>query len=110
MNIKRLLILLAILVVICIGAIIAFYPNWLWFNNMAFASVFWAMIVGKFGLAASVWFVMIVLLAVNLYIAQRLNPPGARRPTAEIGGFPISGNMLDNLILGASLVVSFFIA
>ena len=110
MNIKRLLILLAILVVICIGAIIAFYPNWLWFNNMAFASVFWTMIVGKFGLAASVWFVMIVLLAVNLYIAQRLTPAGGQRPTAEIGGFPISGNMLDNLILAAILAVSFFIA
>ena len=110
MNVKRLLILLAILVVICIAAIIAFYPNWLWFNNMAFASVFWTMIVGKFGLAASVWFCLIVVLAVNLYIAQRLSPPGAQRPTAEIGGFPISGNMLDNLILAAILVVSFFIA
>jgi uncharacterized membrane protein (UPF0182 family) len=77
---------------------------------MAFASVFWTMIVGQFGLAASVWLGLIVLLAVNLYIAQRLNPPGAKRPTAEIGGFPISGNMLDNLILAAILVVSFFIA
>ena len=110
MNMKRLLILLAILVVICVGAIIAFYPNWLWFNNMAFASVFWAMIVGKFGLASSVWFCLIVLLAANLHIAQRLNPPGAKRPTAEIGGFPLSANMLDNLILAAILVVSFFIA
>ena len=110
MNMKRLLILLAVLVAISVWAIIAFYPNWLWFENLAFASVFWTMIVGKFGLAASVWFVMIVLLAVNLYIAQRLNPPGARRPTAEIGGFPISGKMLDNLILAAILVVSFFIA
>jgi len=110
MNVKRLLILLVILVVIFVGTVIAFYPNWLWFNNMAFASVFWTMIVGKFGLAASVWFCIIVLLAVNLYIAQRLNPPGAKRPTAEIGGFPISPNMLDNLILAAILVVSFFIA
>ncbi len=110
MNVKRLLILLVILVVIFVGTVIAFYPNWLWFNNMAFASVFWTMIVGKFGLAASVWFCLIVLLAVNLYIAQRLNPPGAKRPTAEIGGFPISSNMLDNLILAAILVVSFFIA
>jgi len=110
MNVKRLLILLVILVVIFVGTVIAFYPNWLWFNNMAFASVFWTMIVGKFALAASVWFCLIVLLAVNLYIAQRLNPPGAKRPTAEIGGFPISPNMLDNLILAAILVVSFFIA
>jgi len=110
MNIKRSLILLAILVVIFVGAVIAVYPNWLWFKNLDFASVFWTMVVGKFGLVATVWFFMIVMLAVNLYIAQRLNPAGGQRPTAEIGGFPISGATLDNLILAAILIVSFFIA
>jgi uncharacterized membrane protein (UPF0182 family) len=110
MNLKRTIILLAILVVIFIGAVIAFYPNWMWFKNLDFASVFWTMIVAKFGLAAVIWFFLIVLLAVNLFIAQRLTPAGGQRPTAEIGGFPISGNMLDNLILAAILVVSFFIA
>jgi uncharacterized membrane protein (UPF0182 family) len=110
MNIKRSLILLAILVVIFVGAVIAVYPNWLWFQNLGFASVFWTMIVGKFGLVSAVWFFMIVIVAVNLYIAQRLNPAGGQRPTAEIGGFPISGTTLDNLILAAILIVSFFIA
>ena len=109
MNIKRSLILLAILVVIFVGAVIAFYPNWLWFKNLDFSSVFWTMIVGRFGLVAAVWFFIIVILAVNLYIAQRLNPAGRQRPTAEIGGFPISGATLDNLILAAILIVSFFI-
>ena len=110
MNMKRLIILLAVLVVILVGAVIAVYPNWLWFKNLEFASVFLTMIVGKFGLAATIWFLLIVLLAVNLIIAQRLNPPGAKRPTAEIGGVPISGNTLDNIILAAILLVSFFIA
>ena len=110
MNLKRSLILLAILVVIIVGVIIAVYPNWLWFKNLDFASVFWTMIVARFSLAAVIWFFMIVLLAVNLYIAQRLTPAGGQRPTAEIGGLPISGNTLDNLILAAILVVSFFIA
>jgi uncharacterized membrane protein (UPF0182 family) len=110
MNIKRVLILLATLVVIFIGVIIAFFPNWMWFKNLDYASVFWAMIIAKFGLAAVIWFLMIVLLAVNLYIAQRLTPAGAQRPTAEIGGFQLSGSTLDNLILAAILVVSFFIA
>jgi len=110
MNLKRALILLAILVLIFIGAVIAVYPNWLWFKNLGFASVFWTMIVGKFGLVATVWFFMIVILVANLVIAQRLNPPGGQRATAEIGGFPISGVTLDNLILAAILVVSFFIA
>ena len=91
MNIKRSLILLAILVVIFVGAVIAVYPNWLWFKNLDFAPVFWAMIVARFGLAAVIWFFMIVILTVNLYIAQRLTPAGGQRPSAEIGGFPISG-------------------
>ena len=82
MNMKRSLILLAILVVIFVGAVIAFYTNWLWFKNLGFASVFWTMIVGKFGLVAAVWFFMTIILAVNLYIAQRLNPAGGPRPKA----------------------------
>ena len=110
MNIKRLLIFLAILVVIFLGVVIAVYPNWLWFKNLDFASVFWTMIAGKFGLAAAVWFFMIVFLAVNLYIAQRLTPAGGQRAAAEIGGLPISGATLDNIILAAILMVSFFIA
>ena len=110
MTMKRIIVLLAILVAIFIGVVIAFYPNWMWFKNLDFASVFWTMIVAKFGLAAVIWLLMIVLLAVNLYIAQRLTPIGVQRPTAEIGGFQLSGNTLDNLILAAILVVSFFIA
>ena len=110
MNIKRLIILFAVLVVIFIGAVITVYPNWLWFKNLAFASVFWTMIVGKFGLVATIWLLLIILLALNLIIAQRLNPAGAKRPTAEIGSIPISGNTLDNIILAAILIVSFFIA
>ncbi len=110
MNLKRSLILLAILVIIFLGAVIAVYPNWLWFKNLDFAPVFWTMIVARFGLVAVIWFVMIVLLAVNLFIAQRLNPAGGQRSAAEFGGIPISGNTLDNLILAAILIVSFFIA
>ena len=110
MNIKRSLILLAILVIIFIGAVIAVYPNWLWFKNLDFAPVFWTMIVARFGLVAIIWFVMIVLLAANLFISQRLSPTGGQRSTAEFGGIPISGNTLDNLILAAILVVSLFIA
>ena len=110
MYLKRSLILLAILVIIFIGAVVAVYPNWLWFQNLGFDPVFWTMIVARFGLATVIWLVMIVLLAVNLYIAQRLTPAGGQRSTADIGGFPISSNTLDNLILAAILVVSFFIA
>ena len=59
MHIKRALILLATLVVILIGVVIAFYPNWMWFKNLDFGSVFWTLIIAKFSLAAVIWFLMI---------------------------------------------------
>ena len=109
MMMKRLLVMVGVLLFILLWAVIAVYPNWLWFQNLNFASVFWTMILGKFGLAAGIWLALIIILAVNLYAAQRLHPVNAQRP-AEISGLPVSGKTLNNLILGAILVVSFFIA
>jgi len=73
MQIKRstiLLGILAILVIILLGIIISIYPNWLWFGNLNFAPVFWTMALGKYGVAAVIWFLMIVTLSVNLYAAK----------------------------------------
>lgn len=110
MNIKRSLVLSIILLAILVWAVIAVYPNWLWFKNLDFSSVFWTMIIARFGLVATIWLSMIVILTVNLYIAQRLNPADGQRPTTEIGGYPVSGHTVDNLILAAVLIVSFIIA
>ena len=112
MNIKRstiLLGILAILVITLVGIIISVYPNWLWFGNLKLAPVFWTMALGKYGVAAVIWFLIIVTLAVNLYAAQRLHKPGEHKIT-EIAGMPVSGKSLNTLILAAILVVSFVIA
>lgn len=109
MMMKRLLVLVAVLLFILLWAVIAFYPNWLWFQNLNFASVFWTMILGKFALASGIWLVLIIILSVNLYAAQRLHPVSAQK-SVEISGLPVSGKTLNNLILAAILIVSFVIA
>ena len=112
MNMKKstiLLGILGILLIILVGAIISIYPNWLWFRNLNFAPVFWTMIVGKFGLATVIWLVMIIILSINLYIAQRFHPVREQK-TAFISGMPVSGKTLNILILAAILIVSFVIA
>jgi uncharacterized membrane protein (UPF0182 family) len=112
MNIKRstiLLGILAILVITLVGIIISIYPNWLWFGNLQLAPVFWTMALGKYGVAAVIWSLIIVTLTVNLYAAQRLYKPGEQKIT-EIAGMPVSGKSLNTLILAAILIVSFVIA
>jgi len=106
---KKLLIVLGILVVILLWAVISVYPNWLWFRNLDFAPVFWTMILGKFGLATVIWFLLFAILAVNLYAAQRLYIGGEQK-TLAFGNAAISGRYLTNLILICILVVSFVIA
>ena len=112
MKIKRstiLLGILAILVLILVGIIISIYPNWLWFGNLNFAPVFWTMALGKYGVAAVIWFLMIVTLSVNLYMAQRFQSESEQKIT-EIAGMPVSGKTLNIIILAAIMIVSFVIA
>jgi uncharacterized membrane protein (UPF0182 family) len=67
------------------------------------------MLLGRFGLAGVIWFLMIIILSVNLYAAQRFNPVSQQK-TAHIGEMPISGKSLNILILASILIVSFVIA
>jgi uncharacterized membrane protein (UPF0182 family) len=67
------------------------------------------MVLGKFGLAGVIWLAMIVILAANLYAAQRLSPADPQR-TTDIGGMPVSSGTLNIFILAGILIVSLVIA
>ena len=108
-NSTILLGILAILVFILVGIIVSIYPDWLWFGNLNFAPVFWTMALGKYGVAAVIWFLIITTLSVNLYAAQRFHSESEQKIT-EIAGMPVSGRTLNTLILAAILIVSFVIA
>jgi len=100
---------LAILLFILVGIVISIYPDWLWFGNLNFAPVFWTMALGKYGVAAAIWLLMLISLSLNLYAAQRIHSTSEPRIT-EIAGMPVSGRTLTTLILAAILIVSFIIA
>ena len=53
MKMKHVTILLGLLPLVLLWAAISIYPNWLWFQNLNFAPVFWTMVLGKFGLATN---------------------------------------------------------
>ena len=106
---KRIWIGIGILIFLAIWAVISMYPNWLWFLNLNFSPVFWTMVWGKFGLAAIIWIILMIVLLVNIYIARRYSPPN--EPTTTLSeGTPLSNKTLNTLFLALILIASLVIA
>ena len=109
MNSKRVMIVIGILVLILLWVVISLYPDWLWFRNLSFAPVFWTMIMGRFGLATAIWLAMMIILLVNLYVAQRFDPVTELK-TASGDVTPVSDRTTNAFILVAVLIVSLVVA
>ncbi len=112
---KKILIGFGICVLILLWLVISIYPDWLWFGNLTFSSVFWTMLLSRYGFGLIVWLVFILILSLNLYAAQRLNPENATemRFKAEGGYFSqlgLSGKSLHSLLIAFILLISLFIA
>jgi len=114
---KRIIIGLALIVFLLLllwtGA--AFYPDWLWFINLGYSPVFWKMVLSKFGLGSVVWLVFILIMTLNLFIANRLKPLNTQETSlkSDIGApfqLSLSGKAINNLIVLFFLVASFLIA
>ena len=103
------------LVVLLVWAGVSIYPDWLWFLNLDFSSVFWTILLTKFGIGLVVWVLLILIISLNLYVAKRLAPgkgPGVGS-NDEAGYFSqvgLSGNALNLLLIAFILIGSFFIA
>jgi len=109
MTIKRLIILLGIILLLMVGLVVSVYPNWLWFRNLNFSSVFWTMLIGRFGLAAVIWLLVIIITSINLYAAQQFHSFSGHRNDST-GETPIFGINANDLLLAGILIVSFVIA
>ena len=95
--------------------VISLYPDWLWFDNLGFAPVFWTMLLSKFGFGFSIWLFLIIIIAVSLYVARRLNPHHGSGPTLRVAdGYAaqlgLSDKTLNNILIIAILVPSFLVA
>jgi hypothetical protein len=96
-----------------IGASI--YPNWLWFENLGFSPVFWTMLMGKFGFGLMLWLLLTLIIGVNIYAANRLNPrvgTGGNFKIADdyVSQFGLSPAMLKTLVTAFILFLPIYIA
>ncbi len=91
------------------------YPDWLWFGKLNYSSVFWTVLVSKFGFGLANWLLFILILAVNLYVASRFKPrfpvkSALGREADSYGPLGISaksgGFLLGAIVLVISLVLA----
>jgi len=112
---KKLIIGLGLIALLFVWSVISIYPDWLWFENLGFSSVFWTMLLTKFGLGLVVWIVLIVIISVCLYVAKRLSPAGGEGMTLGDGTglfsqTGLSGKTITYFIFALILLGSFVIA
>ena len=91
------------------------YPEWLWFENLGFSPVFWTMLMGKFGFGLMVWLLLTLIIGVNIYAANRLNPRvgtggGFKIADDYVSQFGLSPAMLKTLVTAFLLFLSIYIA
>ncbi|NIS59831.1 MAG: hypothetical protein GTO13_03725 [Proteobacteria bacterium] len=62
---------------------VSIYPDWLWFENLGFFTVFWTTLLSKFGVGLAAWLVFILIVFLNLFSAKlstkRVDPKNCPR-------------------------------
>lgn len=106
-------ILLVALIVLWWG--LSIYPDWLWFGKLHYSSVFWKMLMSKFGIGVVIWLLLMLLVAVNLWFAARSKALARPRPTQTAEGdilsqFGLSGKSAGMLVWALVVIISFVIA
>jgi uncharacterized membrane protein (UPF0182 family) len=112
---KKLIIGFGIFIVFLLWLIVSIFPDWLWFENLRYSSVFWTMLLSKFGFGAAVWLVFVLILFFNLYVANRLSQgSGPGMAFKADGGYlaklGLSGKSTSLLFIAVVLLISFVIA
>ena len=112
---KKLIIGFGIFIIILLWLIVSIFPDWLWFENLRYSSVFWTMLLSKFGFGAAVWFVFVLILFFNIYAANRLSQgSGPRMAFKADGGYfaklGLSGKGTSLLFIAVILLISLVIA
>jgi uncharacterized membrane protein (UPF0182 family) len=106
---------LVIVAIILIWWVLSIYPDWLWFGKLNYSSVFWTMLLSKFGFGLANWLLFALIAAVNLYVASRFKsrfpvkaaPAAERDYQAPLGLSAKSGVLLIGaIVLVISLVVA----
>ncbi|MDP2644471.1 MAG: UPF0182 family protein [Desulfobacterales bacterium] len=110
---KVLLIAAGLVVTLLLWAWISYYPNWLWFEALRYSSVFWTLLLSKFGLGILIWLIVMVLIVLNIYVAIRLTSKGQPAVRLESGDGVrplISSQILNPTLIVGILFASFMFA
>lgn len=115
MNKKRLIIGFGLIALLIIWSLISMFPDWLWFDNLGFSPVFMKMLYSRFGFGIIVWFVLLLLIGINLYVAKRLNPTYSSGTDLKEKGsyaaqFGISERTFNTIIIAVILILSFIVS
>lgn len=115
MNKKLIIIGIGIVGVLLLWIGISFYPNLLWFENLGFSPVFWTMLLSKFGFGLMVWLFLSLIVGMNIYAANRLNPrtgTGGDFKFADdyVSKFGLSTATLKTLVTAFILFLTIYIA
>jgi len=112
---KKVLIGFGLFILFLLWLVLSIYPDWLWFGNLRFSSVFWTMLLSKLGFGLGVWLVFILIISLNLYTASRLSPGGDQRMAFRADGgylaqLGLSGKSSTLLFIAFILLISVVIA
>ncbi len=115
MNKKLIIIGIGMVCFLLLWIGISFFPDWLWFENLGFSPVFWTMLMSKFGFGLMVWLLLVLIIGINIYAANRLNPrigTGGDFKVADdyVSKFGLSTATLKTLVTAFILFLTFYIA
>ena len=115
MNKKLVIIGIGFVVVLLLWIGVSFYPDWLWFENLGFSHVFRTILLSKCGFGLMVWLLLVLIVGVNIFAANRLNPGiGARGDFKAAGDyaaqFGLSTATLKTLVIAFILFATFYFA
>ena len=106
---KIVLIGLLLLVAVLVWVVISLYPDWLWFDNLTYVSVFWTMLITKFSFAFVSWLLLLLLISVNLIVARRLSPGSGTGIIRDVNSDPLAQLGINDRTLNA-FIVAFILA
>ncbi len=115
MNKKLLVIGIGFVCVLLLWIGVSFYPDWLWFENLGFSHVFRTILLSKFGFGLVVWLLLALIVGVNIFAANRLNPSIGTRGDFKAAGdyaaqFGLSTATLKTLVIAFILFATFYFA
>jgi len=114
MNKKMIAIGCLLVAFLLLWVVVSLYPDWLWFDNLGFAPVFWTMLFSRFGFGIAIWLVLTAMIIASLYAAKRLNPhpggPALRVADGYAAQLGLSDKVLNNILIVAILVPTLLVA